>query len=107
MAHTYDELTKMNVTQLREIAKGIEHDALHGFSTMHKDKLIPALCAALNIEAHAHHAVIGIDKSKIKAEIKSLKAKRTEAVGKKDYDSLKAIRRRIHHLKRAIRKATV
>lgn len=107
MAHTYEELSRMTALQLREIAKDIEHDALHGFSTMHKDKLLPALCTALGVEAHVHHDVVGIDKAKVKAEIRSLKAKRTEALEKKDRETLRMIRRRIHHLKRRIRKSTV
>ncbi len=67
--HTFEELHQMTVAQLKEIAKGIEHDALHGYATMHKDQLVPALCEALGIEAHAHHEVMGIDTSAIKARI--------------------------------------
>ena len=107
MAHTYDQLTKMTVAQLRDIAKDVQHDAVHGFSTMHKDKLIHSLCTALGIDAHAHHAVVGVDKAKLKAEIQELKKKRLAAVEAKDYGQLRAIRRRVHHLKRAMRKAMV
>ena len=107
MAYTYEQLTKMTVAQLRDIAKDVQHDAVHGFSTMHKDKLIHSLCTALNIETHIHHAVVGVDKARFKAEIRGLKVKRAAAIGAKDYEQLRAIRRRIHHLKRAIRSATV
>ena len=62
MAHSYEELHKMTVTQLRRIAEGIEHDAVKGFSTMHKEKLLLAICVALGIEAHEHHQVVGIDR---------------------------------------------
>ena len=44
MAYTYEQLHVMTVAQLREIAQGIEHEAVQGFSTMHKDHLLPALC---------------------------------------------------------------
>ena len=107
MAYTYEQLHAMTVADLRQIAQGLDHEAVKGATTMHKDKLLPALCTALGIEAHAHHHVIGLDKSGIKAEIRSLKAQRTEALGKKDYASLKTIRKKIHDLKRSIRKATV
>ena len=64
MAYTYEQLSEMNVAQLRDIAKGIDHEAVHGFSTMHKEKLIPALCTALGIEAHKHHtAAKGFNKA--------------------------------------------
>jgi hypothetical protein len=36
MAHTYEELSAMTVSRLREIAQGIDHEAVKGFSTMHK-----------------------------------------------------------------------
>jgi DNA-binding IclR family transcriptional regulator len=107
MAYSYEQLTKMTVAQLRDLAKDIQHEAVHGFSTMHKEKLIHSLCTALGIDAHAHHAVVGVDKSKLKAEIQELKTKRLSAIGAKDYGQLRAIRRRIHHLKRAMRKAMV
>ncbi len=107
MAYSYEELHAMTVAQLREIAQGIEHEAVKGATTMHKEKLLPAICTALGIDAHAHHHVVGLDKAKIKAEIRSLKAKRIEALGKKDSEGLKTIRRRIHDLKRSLRKATV
>jgi len=107
MPYTYEQLSKMNVTELRTIADGIEHEATKGHSTMHKDKLLPALCTALGIEAHAHHQVVGVDKAKIKAEIRQMKIKRAEAIQKKDYAELHAVREKIHHLKRFLRKHRV
>jgi hypothetical protein len=107
MAHTYEELHKMTVAQLREVAEGIDHEAVRGFSTMHKDELLPALCTALDIEAHEHHKVIGIDKKKIKAQIRDLKTQRSAALEAGDHAELKKVRRRIRGLKRKIRKATV
>ena len=105
--HTFEELHELTVVQLKEFAKGIEHDALQGYATMHKDHLVPALCAALGIEAHAHHEVVGIDKAATKARILQLKTERKAALETKDHKQLKLVRRRILRLKRKIRKATV
>ena len=107
MAHTYHDLHGMPVAQLREIAEGIEHDAVHGYSTMHKEPLVQALCEALGIPAHEHYEVTGIDKKPIKAEIRALKVKRDEAQAAADRAETKRIRRRIHRLKRKLRRATV
>jgi hypothetical protein len=107
MAHTYEELHKMTVGQLRDVAKDVEHDAVHGYSTMHKEQLLPALCQALGIEAHVHHEVVGIDKARVKSQIKALKVVRDEILASGDSKELKRIRRRIRGLKRKIRKATV
>ena len=48
MAHTYDELRRKTVAELREIAK----DTVQGSSQMNKDHLLPVLCQALGIETH-------------------------------------------------------
>ena len=107
MSYTYDELHEKTVAHLREIAKEIEHDAVAGYSTMHKEDLLKALCTALGIEAHVHHDVVGVDKAKIKSEIRELKQQRESALASGDKQELKQIRRRIHRLKREIRRATV
>jgi hypothetical protein len=107
MSYTYEQLSRMNVTQLREIAKDIEHEAVHGFSTMHKEKLLPAICTALNIEAHAHHHVVGLDKGKVKSEIRELKRRRDELLGKHDPKALKEVRATMKELKKKLRRATV
>ena len=41
MAHTYDELHNMTVAQLRDIAKKVDHEAVRGYTTMHKHELLP------------------------------------------------------------------
>ena len=106
MAYTYDELHKMTVAQLRSIADGIEDEALKGHTIMHKEQLLPLLCKALNIEI-PHHHVVGINKSEMKAKIRSLKTEREAAVQKKDYKKLEAVRHEIHQLKRKLRKSMV
>lgn len=105
--HTFESLSAMNVSQLREIAEGIEHDELHGFSTMHKEVLVPALCHALEIPDHVVHQVVGINKASIKKKIRSLKTERAAALEAKDGSKVKKLRRQIHSLKRRIHKATV
>jgi hypothetical protein len=107
MTHTFDELKDKTVAQLREIAEGIDHEAVHGFSTMHKHQLLHAICEALNLEEHVHHDVVGIDKRAIKTKIRELKARRDAALEAHDPQALKEVRRKIHRLKRKIRAATV
>jgi DNA-binding IclR family transcriptional regulator len=107
MVYTYEQLSKMTVAELRTIAEGIEHEAVHGFSTMHKEKLLPALCLALGIEAHAHHVAVGINKTAVKAEIRKLKVERDVAIQSHDRARLLEARHKIHELKRKLRKAIV
>ncbi len=107
MEHTYEELHTKTVAQLREMAEGLEHDALNGYTTMHKEQLLPALCQALGIEAHEHHEVVGVDKTKVKVKIRELKKERDAALAAHDHRQLKSVRRRIRRLKRKIRRATV
>lgn len=107
MTHTYEELHAMTVAQMRDLAQGVEHEAVTGYSTMHKEQLLTALCTAFGIEAHVHHEVIGIDKAPIKARIRALKVERQKALDAGDAKELKRIRRKIHRLKRSIRRATV
>ena len=92
MAYTWEELHKTPVKKLREIAEELgDQDELHGYSTMHKELLVPALCHVLGIEDHAHHEVVGVDKSTIKARIKELKVERDEALAAGDRVQLKRI----------------
>jgi hypothetical protein len=107
MAYTYEQLSAMTVIELRKIADGIEHEDLKGHSTMHKEKLLPVLCKVLGIEAHAHHQVVGLDKAKVKAEIRLLKNERDAALVSKDKNRLKQVRRQIHSLKKKLRRAIV
>lgn len=99
MAHTYEELRGKTVAELREIAK----DTVQGASQMNKDHLLPALCAALGIETHAHHTVHGIDKDAVKAQLRVLKSERDRALDVHDRLKLRAIRRQMHHLNHQIR----
>jgi hypothetical protein len=107
MAHTYDELKGKTLAELREIAAGVEHEAVKGYTQLNKDHLLVALCKALGVEMKEHHQVVGVDKTAIKTRIKALKRSRDEAVAAHDHDKLKSVRRQIHRLKREIHKATV
>ena len=106
MPYTIEELKHKPLAELRDIAKGIEHDAVQGYTQMNKDHLIVSLAKALGIQ-HEHHTVVGLDKSDIKARIRELKTQRAAAVAAHDSAQLKVVRRTIHRLKRRIHKATV
>jgi hypothetical protein len=104
MAFTYHELRGKTIQELRDIAKGVEHhDAVQGYSQMNKDHLLPALCRALGIDAHEHHAIVGIDKPAVKTRMRELRRQRQEALDAHDADRLKSIRRELHHYNRQIR----
>ncbi len=107
MDYTFEELKHKTVAELREIAKGIEHEAVQGYTQLNKEHLLAAICKALNIDMHVHHHAVGIDKRKIKNEIKELKAKRDKAIAAKNKEELKEVRARIHKLKRQLRRAMV
>jgi DNA-binding IclR family transcriptional regulator len=103
---TYEELKHKTLVDLREMAKGIEHEAVQGYTQMNKEHLLAALSKALGIK-HEHHEVVGIDKSTIKSRIRELKTQREAAIAAHDHAQLKVVRRTIHRLKRRIHKATV
>jgi hypothetical protein len=106
MSYTYEELKGKTVAELREIAAGIKHEAVQGYTQLNKEHLLVALCKALNIDTHVHRKVVaaGVDKSKTKAQMKELKKKRDVALGAHDHAQLKAVRRQMHELKRALRR---
>ena len=107
MAYTYQELKKKTVAELRELAKGIENEAVKGYSQLNKEHLLLGICKAFNIDSRVHHVAVGIDKTGIKSQINSLKKERDDALASetKDYKKLHAIRHKIHRLKRTLRKA--
>jgi Rho termination factor, N-terminal domain len=104
MAVTYEQLQKKTVAELREMAKGIDHEAVQGYTQMNKEHLIPAICKALGIESHVHHHVTdGFDKSRIKARIHALKIERDRALETHDHNRLHMLRRELHTLNHRIR----
>src|SRR5918992_5342925 len=102
MTHTYEELKKKTVAELRDLAKDTQHEAVQGYSQMNKDHLLPALCKALGIDAHEHHAVVGVDRPAIKRKIRELKKERDAALESGDHAQLKNVRRQIHRLNHQI-----
>ena len=106
MAHTFEELKHKTLADLREMAKGIEHEAVQGYTQMNKEHLVIAIAKALGIQ-HEHHDVVGLDKGVIKSRIRELKTQRAAAIAAHDHAQLKVVRRTIHRLKRQIHKATV
>jgi uncharacterized protein YpiB (UPF0302 family) len=106
VAHTYEELKRKSLPELREIAKGIQSEHVQGYSQMNKDHLLPAMCRALGLDVHQHHGVTGIDKSAIKAQIRMLKQQRDRALELHDHAVLHGLRRQIHRLTHQIRANT-
>jgi hypothetical protein len=107
MTHTYEELKHKTVAELRDIAKGIEHEAVQGATQMNKDHLLQGLCTALGLDMHVHHHAVGIDKSAIKARIHALQKQRDAMLATTERKELSSVLRQIHALKRTIRRATV
>ena len=105
--YNYEDLKKKTVAELREIAAGIEHEAVQGYTQLNKEHLLEAICKALNIDMHGHHKVVGVNKTAIKTRIKALKQKRNEALAAHDKPQIKIYRRQIHTLKRKLHRATV
>jgi hypothetical protein len=107
MAHTYEELKTKTVAELREIAAGIDDDAVKGYTQLNKEHLLAALCKVLNLDMHEHRKVVGINKAEVKSQIKGLKKNRDAAVAAHDHVQLKALRRQIHGLKRKMHRFAV
>jgi hypothetical protein len=107
MTYTHAELKEKTVAQLREIAAGVQHEAVQGHSQMNKEHLLVALCQALNIDMREKHQVVGIDKSKVKGRIQTMKERLAKAIEAKDRKQIKFCHRQIHRQKRNIHKATV
>ncbi|MGE5360588.1 MAG: hypothetical protein ACM3NQ_16350 [Bacteroidales bacterium] len=109
MARTlaFEELKHMTVAELRDIAAGLPQEAVKGYTQLNKEHLLKVICGALHIDMHAHHVVVGVNKADIKAQIRQLKKERDHAIDVGNHEELHVIRRRMHHLKRELHKATV
>ena len=105
MAQTYDELHKMTVAGLREIAEAQDSDDLTGYKSLKKAELVALLCKVLGVDAHGHHTARGIDKAAIKAQMRELRVARNVAIEAHDHKGLRIVRRKIHSLNRKIRRA--
>jgi hypothetical protein len=100
-------LKHKTVARLREIAAGIEHDAVKGRTRLNRGRLITAICKALNVETFRRNHAEGADASVMKSRIKELKKQRDGALSTHDHARLKAVRREIRSLKVKLRRASV
>lgn len=107
MSYTFVELKKKTVAQLKEIAAGIDHEAVKGYTQLNKEPLLMAICTALGVETHVHHEVKVLDKAGMKAKIRDLKKERDKALAAHDSKQLKAVRQQIKGLKKKMRRAMV
>jgi hypothetical protein len=105
MAYTYDQLRGMTVAELREIAAGIQHEAVQGYTQLNKEHLLAALAKALNLDTHTRHKLGGIDKAGVKSKMHELRKSRDAALEAHDHAKLKSVRRELHALRRSLRKA--
>ncbi len=105
MAYTYDQLKGMTVAQLREIAAGVEDEAVKGYTQLNKEHLLTALAKAFQLDTHTRHKLGGIDKAGVKAQMHDLKKKRDAVLESHDHVQLKAVRRQLHALRRSLRRA--
>jgi hypothetical protein len=103
--YNFHELKHTKVSVLREIASRLD-PPIQGYSQLNKEQLVDRICRQLNVEMHGHKEVQGIDKAPIKKEIRELKKLREAAIAAHEHQKLHDVRRRIHRLKRTIRKAT-
>ena len=103
----YNALEHMTVLNLREEAK--KHD-IKGVTGMKKDELIHAIAEKLGLEApvkrpkKAKKTSTQLDKGAIKKKIVELKGLHDAARSKEDRKGANLLRKRIHSLKRRMRR---
>jgi hypothetical protein len=105
MAYAYEDLKKKTIAELREIAKTTHDDAVQGYSQMNKDHLLPALCKALGIETHAHHAAALDQKLAMKMKMREIKQQRAHALATHDHHLLEELRHQYHRLNHSLRRS--
>jgi len=107
MTYTYHDLKTKTVAQLREIAAGLQSEAVKGYTQLNKDHLLTALCNALKIDPHEHHQAVLQNKSKIKIQIRNLKKIRDDAIASGDHSKLVHVRQQIRSLKNRLRHSMI
>jgi len=98
----WHELEKKKVTELRELAK--EKAGVEGAVGLSKAQLVDVVAQAMGIEK-PHLVAEGINKTRIKQKIKSLRSEVTTALQAQDHAMARQKRRQIHRLKRRIKRA--
>jgi len=105
--HSFESLRKKTIAELRDIAKGLEHEAVQGYTQLRKDELLIAVCTAVGVDPKEHRHVVGIDKKAIKKRIRELKDERAAALAASDATQARRVRRKIHKLKHQLRAAMI
>jgi hypothetical protein len=103
MPVTYEELKHKTIAELRAMASATQHESVRGYTQMNKEHLLPALCTALGIDPHEHHAAVAADKTAIKTKMRELKAACETAVSEGDHARLHRLRRQYHQLNHKLR----
>lgn len=99
----WNELNKTRIADLRDMMKE-KFPNVQGIMSMKKADLVKELAEVLGIE-EPHKVATGIDKAAVKARIAAHKEKRQAALEAGDHAALRLERRKIHRLKRKLRKA--
>jgi hypothetical protein len=99
----WHELQKKRVADLRDIMKE-KAPQIQGVLSWKKDMLVEEVAKLLEIEK-PHKVIEGIDKTAVKVKIRAHRKLRDEALQAKDPAKLKFERRKIHRLKRRLRRA--
>lgn len=99
----FHELQKTRIADLRNLAKEKCPD-VKGVIGLKKEHLVDLLAERLGIEKPHKHIQAGLGKRAIKAQIRTLKAARLDALEKHDHEQLKKARRDIHRRKRRLRR---
>jgi hypothetical protein len=97
----WHELMKKKVTELREMAK---EQGVEGTIGLTKDKIVETLAHKLGIE-RPHLVAQAADKTIIKQKIRELRLHVVKALEEHDRRLAREKRRRIHALKRRIKRA--
>jgi hypothetical protein len=99
----WHELHKHRVADLRVMMK--QHaPQVEGVLSWKKEQLVVEVAQLLGIEK-PHKVIAGIDKTAVKERIKKQRVLRAQALEAKDAEQLKRARRKIHRLKRKLRRA--
>ena len=99
----WHDLEKMTVVKLREEA---HEKGLKGVSGKNKAQLVEELAGVLGLEKpHEELTDRSVhSKSDLKHQIQELKAQRAKLIEAHDHKGLKAVRRKVHGLKRQIKR---
>lgn len=98
-------LQKLTVVKLREEVLEKHHDDIIGVSGMNKEQIIAAVCKLKDIpyEEESHKVAHGIDKARIKGDIKKFMGQlKEEGKGKKERAILRG---KVKRLKKKLRHA--